>query len=94
MANARESKKRGIAVAGTWVPLGLAFLRSRACASLSPHGAKLLLDLMALLGPNATRNGDLSLAPQDMAVRGWTSRATLLAAIRELVEHGLLVQTR
>lgn len=90
----RDTKKRGIAVAGTWVPLGLTFLRSRACAELSPHGAKLLLDLLALLGPNATKNGDLSLSPKVMQVRGWSGRETLRSAVSELVEHGLLVQTR
>lgn len=91
---ARDSKKRGIAVAGTWVPLGLTFLRSRACAILSPHGAKLLLDLLALLGPNATRNGDLSITPKTMMARGWPGRATLLAAVSELEEHGLIVKTK
>ena len=90
----RDTKKRGIAVAGTWVPLGLTFLRSRACAELSPHGAKLLLDLLALLGPNATKNGDLSLSPKVMQVRGWSGRETLRSAVSELLEHGLLVQTR
>lgn len=90
----RDPKKRGIAVAGTWVPMGLTFLRSRACASLSPHGAKLLLDLLALLGPNAARNGDLCITPKTMAVRGWSGRETLLAAVSELEQCGLLVKTR
>lgn len=90
----RNSKKRGIAVAGTWVPLGLTFLRSRACAELSPHGAKLLLDLLSLLGPNAVKNGDLSLAPRVMNVRGWSGRETLRSAVCELIEHDLLVQTK
>lgn len=93
VANGRNSKKKGIAASGTWVPLPLDFLRSRACAELSPHGAKLLLDLLALLGPNAGRNGDLSLSPKTMAVRGWSGRATLGAAVHELLEHGILVQT-
>lgn len=72
----------------------LDFLRSRAAAELSPHGAKLLLDVLALLGPNASRNGDLSLAPSTMAARGWKSRSSLHAAIAELIEHRLLVKTR
>lgn len=57
-----RTKKHGVAVQGSWLPMPLAFLRSRACASLSPHGIKLLIDVLALLGPNATRNGDLSLS--------------------------------
>ena len=64
-----RTKKHSIAVNGAWLPVPLEFLRSRACAELSPHAAKLLLDLMALLGPNATRNGDLSLAPKAMKAR-------------------------
>lgn len=91
---ARESRKRSIAIKGSWLPVGLDFLRSRACAELSPLGSKLLLDVMALLGPNATRNGDISLAPKTMAVRGWSSRSSLGAAVQELLQFGLLVQTR
>ena len=90
----KNKSKHGIAVSGTWIPLPLEFLRSKACAELSPLAAKLMLDLFALLGPNATRNGDLSLAPKVMAVRGWTSRSSLSAAVQELLEHGLLAQTR
>lgn len=89
-----NSKKRGVAVSGPWLPMPLDFLRSRAAAELSPHAAKLLLDVLAMLGPNASRNGDISLAPKLMSARGWSGRQTLSAATRELVEHGLLVQTR
>ena len=91
--NAR-GKKRGIAVTGAWLPLPLDFLRSRACAELSPHGMKLLIDCLSMLGPNAIRNGDISLTPKLMAVRGWSGRETLGAAVRELIDHGLLIQTR
>lgn len=90
----RKSSKRPLAVSGRWLPVPLDFLRSRACAELSPLGAKLLLDLLALLGPNATGNGDLSITPASMAVRGWTSRASLAATVAELIEHGLLIITR
>ena len=87
-------KKHGIAVTGSWLPVPLEFMRSRACAELSPHAAKLLFDLMALLGPNATRNGDLSLSPKAMKACGWSGRETLRMAVAELLEHGLLAQTR
>lgn len=89
-----RDKKRGIAVRGAWLPVPLSFLRSRACAQLSPHAAKLLLDLLGMLGPNASRNGDLSLAPAVMRVRGWSGRTSLEAATKELVEAKLLIQTR
>lgn len=90
----RNRKKRGVAVSGSWLPLPLDFLRSRAAAELSPHGAKLLIDVLSMLGPNATRNGDISLAPRVMAARGWSGRETLSAAVCELIRYGLLVRTR
>lgn len=89
-----RGNKRGLAVTGAWLPLPLDFLRSRACAELSPHGMKLLVDVLSMLGPNATRNGDISLTPKLMTVRGWSGRETLGAAVRELIGHGLLIQTR
>ena len=91
--NGRQ-KKRGIAVNGPWLPMPIDFLRSRACAELSPHGLKLLVDVLAMLGPNATRNGDLCLTHKLMSVRGWSSKSSLSAAISELQAHGLIVQTR
>ena len=94
MSKGRYSKKRGVSVVGAWTPVPLAFLRSSACASLSPHASKLLLDAISMLGPNASGNGDLSLAPSIMALRGWRSRSTLSAAIAELEACSLLVQTR
>lgn len=89
-----RDKKRGIAVTGPWQPVSLNFLRSRACAELSPHGAKLMLDVFAMLSTNASRNGDISLTPKIMKVRGWTGRATLGAAVKELLAHNLLFMTK
>lgn len=89
-----KSKRNGIACTGLWVPIPLEFLRSRACAELSSLGCKLFFDCLTLLGPNASGNGDISLAPKSMAVRGWVSRASLGSAVKELVNHGLLVRTR
>lgn len=99
MSNARNTEQRsrrsksGIAAEGSWLPVPLAFLKSRACAELSPHASKLLFELLALMGPNATNNGDLSLSPKTMKARGWSSRATLRSAVEELVEAGLIIQT-
>lgn len=90
----RDTKKRGVAVVGQWLPLPLDFVRSRACAELSPLAAKLMFDVLSMLGANASRNGDISLTPKLMKVRGWSGRQSLGAAARELVEHGLLAQTR
>lgn len=94
MTRKTRAKKKTVAVSGQWLPVPLEFLRSTACASLSPHAAKLLLDVLGSLGPNAIRNGDISLAQSMLGRRGWTSRSTLLAAVRELEECGLLVKSR
>jgi len=75
-------------------PLPLEFLRSRTCAELSPHAAKLLLDILSTMGRNGRGNGDISLTFSLMRPRGWTSNATLRVATQELIDAGLLVQTR
>lgn len=89
-----RSKKHGVAVIGSWVPVSLDFLKSRACAELSPLGLKLLIDMLASMGPNASKNGDISIAPKLMAARGWTSRSSLNAAMNELLRFGLIEKTR
>lgn len=90
----RQSKKELVTCLGPYNPLTLEFLRSRACAELSAHATKLMIDILSQLGPNGFRNGDITLAPKVMAVRGWSSRATLLSARAELQDAGLIVQTR
>lgn len=94
MPGKRPGKKRTVTVRGPWVPVPLNFLRSLACARLSPLAVKLLVDLCAGLGPNADGNGDLSASPSTMGLRGWTSNATLAAAMRELIDAGLVIVTR
>lgn len=95
MTRANHGKRKtGIACVGPWLPVPLEFLRSRACAELSPLASKLLLDVFGLLSTNGGRNGDLCLAPKLMAQRGWTSRASLGAAVKELEDNGLLARTR
>lgn len=90
----RATKKEAVTCDGPYNPLPLNFLRSRACAELSPHAIKLLIDIMSQMGPNGFRNGDITLAPKVMAARGWTSRASLGAACAELQSAGLITQTR
>jgi len=87
-------RKGGVSVRGDWLPMSIVFLRSRACAELSPQAAKMLLDLCSQLGPNARGNGDLSAPPVTMRPRGWTSNATRQAALAELIEARLVVVTR
>ncbi len=90
---ASKSKEK-VDVSGPWFPMPLELIKSRAFAELSLHGAKLFFDLAAQLGANAYRNGDLTAAPDVMLIRGWTSRTTLRAALKELEEADLLIQTR
>lgn len=96
MANGRNqrTKKSPVTVSGPWIPMPLDFLRSRACAELSPHAAKMLLDLCAGLGPNAKGNGDLSAAPAIMSPKGWPGTATRVAALQELEGAGLIAITK
>lgn len=89
-----REKKRRIAANGPWLPVPLEFLRSRACAEISPLAIKLLIDLLGMMGPNCSGNGDLSISPKALSVRGWASRASLQQATLELLEHGLIVVTR
>lgn len=94
MTRRSQSKKNPVTVRGPWVPMPLDFLASRACASLSLHAAKLLLDLVSQLGPNARGNGDLSAAAAVLKPRGWRGNATIRAALRELHDAGLVSISR
>ena len=87
-------RRERVSVNGPWLAIGLDFLRSRACASLSPHGTKMLIDFVSRLGPHASGNGDLSAAPEFLESRGWRSKATAQASIRELIDADLLLVTR
>lgn len=89
-----RSRKNPVTVRGPWFALSLEMIRSRAFAELSPHAAKLFLDLCAQLGPNSLRNGDLTATPGVMRARGWTSEPTLKAAVQELLNAGLLILSR
>jgi hypothetical protein len=97
MATTRDgvrARKNPVTVSGPWFAMPLDFLQSRAWAELSPHAAKMLLDLCAGLGRNASGNGDLSAAPAVLQPKGWTSVATRVAALQELERVGLIVITR
>lgn len=93
-ARDKRRKRGSVAVSGPWLPMPLWFLGSRACAELSPHALKMLVDLCSQLRPNAVGNGDLSAAPSVMRPRGWTSNETRQAAIAELIAADLVCMTR
>lgn len=89
-----ERSEDRVGVDGPWIGLPLRFLQSRACAELSPHALKLLVDLMSMLKPNAGQNGDIWPSADMLEARGWASEASRAAAMRELRETGLVVITR
>lgn len=77
---------------GAFITLPLSVLNSRAYIEAGPHARMLLIDLfMQYRGDN---NGDLCAAWKFMKPRGWRSEATLNKAKRELIELGLIVETR
>lgn len=77
---------------GAFTPLPRVCLQSKSFARLSPHGLKLLFDLMAQY--KGFNNGDLSAAWKLMEERGWRSRDTLGKALTELLTGGWIIKTR
>lgn len=59
---------------------------------LSGNATKLLLELARQYRPG--RNGDLSIPWSVLQQRGWRSKATVMAAKRELLGAGWIVETR
>lgn len=77
---------------GGFARLPLSVLNSRAYIEAGPHARMLLIDLfMQYRGDN---NGDLCAAWKLMRPRGWRSEETLNKAKRELINLGLIVETR
>lgn len=59
---------------------------------LSGNAVKLLMDFACQY--NGKNNGDLTNALSVLRLRGWRSRGTLQRATSELLEAGLIIQTR
>ena len=78
--------------AGAFRQIPCSVLDGRAFIACSPHARMLLFDLFALY--SGTNNGDLSVPWSRMKPRGWRSEATLFKAKKELLELGLIVETR
>jgi hypothetical protein len=86
--NAKEARGGGPSL-----PFRIDVLRSQALADLSPHAAKLLLDIASQW--HLGRNGDSSVAFENvMRARGWRSKTTLHKALAALRKSGLIIQTR
>lgn len=77
---------------GAFFALPSAVLNGAAYLSVGAHARMLLFDLLAQY--KGTNNGDLCAAFSMMKLRGWKSQHTLLNAKRELIEAGLIEETR
>lgn len=91
MARTR-AKTTGRREQGSFIALPHAILESPEYASLSAHAVKLLLDLFSQY--RGDNNGDFTAAWKLMKPRGWTSKAMLYRALRELQDKGWIVTTR
>ena len=78
--------------AGAFRQIPCSVLDGRAYIDCSPHARMLLFDLFALY--SGCNNGNLSVAWSRMKPRGWRSEATLHKAKKELLQSGLIVETR
>jgi hypothetical protein len=77
---------------GAFVAIPATVLCSQAYLDAGPYARSLLIDLfMQYRGDN---NGDLSACWKFMRARGWRSETTLTKAKRELLDLGLIVETR
>jgi len=77
---------------GGFIAVPLSVLDSSAYINLSTAATKLLWDIAAQL--RGDNNGHLYCAWVVMSARGWKSEATLNKAKKELLESGLLFETR
>lgn len=77
---------------GGHVAIPFAVLNGAAYLGLNAHARMLLLDLAAQY--RGDNNGDLCMAWKVMHPRGWKSEETLSKAKRDLLESGLLFETR
>lgn len=77
---------------GAFITLPLCVLNGAAFLGVSSHARMLLIDLVAQY--RGDNNGDFCAAFSMMKLRGWKSTHTLLAAKKELIDAGLIVETR
>lgn len=87
-----RAKAKGRLEYRSFVAVPHALLEAESFATLSAHGAKLIMDLYGQYRGN--NNGDFEMSWSRMKLRGWKSKATLYRAKDELVRRGLIIQTR
>lgn len=77
---------------GGFITLPFSVLNGAAYRGVGAHARMLLFDLVAQY--RGDNNGNLCAAFSMMKLRGWKSTHTLLSAKNELIEAGLIVETR
>lgn len=92
MAKSRFKNARDKCDGGAFIKLPLSVLSGAAYLGLNAHARMLLFDLAAQY--RGDNNGDLCMAWKLMHPRGWKSEETLSKAKRDLLEAGLIVETR
>lgn len=90
--NSRYKNARQKRDGGRFYQIPACVLEGAAYLCLSPHARMLLFDLLAQYRGN--NNGDLCAAWKLMQPRGWKSEETLHKAKLQLLEAGLMVETR
>ena len=88
MSNRRKGKRAGQSFAA--IPRGV--MDNPDYKSVSGNGVKLLVELAYQY--RGYNNGDLTTAFSVLKNRGWSSRQTIDRAKKELLKHGLILQTR
>jgi hypothetical protein len=78
--------------AGAFITVPMAVLNSQAYLRTGAHARMLLFDLFAQYRGN--NNGDLCAAWKVMKPRGWRSEDTLARAKKQLLDLGLIFETR
>ena len=77
---------------GAFRQVPLSVLEGRAYLECTPYAVKLLFDLLTQY--RGQNNGDLTTAWKIMKPRGWRSEMTLHKAKKDLLNAGLIVETR
>jgi hypothetical protein len=90
--NSRWKESKNKRDGGAFLSVPMSVLNSQAYCLAGPYARMLLFDLFAQY--RGDNNGDMCAAWKLMKPRGWRSEETLGKAKRELIELGLIVETR
>lgn len=92
IAEQKRTKQTGKGAPHSFVAMPHYMLESEQWGALSAHAVKLAMEFARQF--KGSNNGDLSVPWSRMKRRRWRSKATLSAAIAELIEAGFVVRTR